>query len=313
MTLSGGSYTLPDATNGRSAVTFIVPGANGGTAGLEAYVIDANRMFVIQTADAKAQSGDVRKQLVTSFGTTTYTNSPAVTYEQGFGYSNPSAPGYYSLVIRGTSGSTGNGVSTGTVDQMYQDSNGTYQAGGDAIGSTSTTTFDTNNPGRATITVSGSTDTMIGYFFNTGSAFQFDFNGSQSYLATGWTEPQTETTFTYAAVAGTYLFGGLPQMEPGSNGNVGEWVLSSSGCTTSGGVTYCPLTGDVTTGGEGSFSYDQSLNSGMTYNWDASVPGTGSFLSGTSPKGLSCVVISATRDVCIVDGDDSPGVGILQQ
>jgi len=307
LTFTSGTYTTPDATNGRSTVNFTVSGANGGTVTLEVYVIDANRMFVINTSDTKAQSGDVRKQLVTSYATTAFTNSPAVTYEQGYGYSNPSTPQYYSMLVQATGSSTGNGVATGTVKQMYQDNNGSYEAG-QGIGTTSTTTFDSNNPGRATIAVSGSTDTMIAYYFNTGSAFQLDFNGGESYLATGWTEPQTETTYTYAAVAGTYMFGQLLRMEPGSNGNAGELILSS--CTS--GSASCGFTGGVTTGGEGDFSYDSSIGS-MTYNWDTTVTGTGSYLVGSGSKGLSCIVISATKDVCIFNGDDSPSVAILQQ
>jgi hypothetical protein len=306
--LSSSSYALPDATNGRAAFTF---STSSGTADLEMYVIDANRMFMIETDDPKAQSGEVRKQIVTSYGTTAFTGSPFVTYEQGYEYSDGSLSGYDSMVMQATGSSTGDGVVTGTVNQMYQDENGDYQAGGKSIGATSTVTIDnTTNLGRATITVSGSTDTMIAYYFNTGSAFQLDFNGSHSYLATGWTEPQTETTFTNAAVAGTYLMGQMARMEPDANDNVGEWILSSSGCTTSGGVTYCPLTGDTTTVGVGTFTYDQSNS--MSYNWDTTVTGTGSYLVGSGSKGISCVVISATRTVCIFN-KDLPSVMILQQ
>jgi hypothetical protein len=295
MTLSGGSYTIPDATNGRSTLTIT---ATGGTATFEIYVIDANRMFMIGTGDAKAQSADVRKQIVTSYATETYSNSPFVTYEQGFGYSD-SAYSYYSMVVQGTGSATGNGVATGTVGQIYQDNNNVYSAG-QGIGSTSTTTFDSTNPGRATVAVSGSSDTMIAYYFNEGSAFQFDFNGSESYLATGWTEPQTQTTFTDAKVGGDYLLGSMAVMKEEKNAMVGELDLS----TTSDAIT-----GSSTQAGPGEFSWDSPI-SGLTYAWDTTAPNTGTFLlsGGTA----SCAVISSTKAVC-TNQSDFPTIIILQQ
>jgi hypothetical protein len=294
-TVDGGSYSAPDA-NGRFTLTVIPTGQTSGQTFI-VYIIDANRMFLLETAgDSGLQAGDMRTQLNAPYSGAGITGS-FVTYEQGYEYSSNSSSvtGYDSMVVVATV----NGSGGSTVNQMYQDENGTYRAG-QGIGSTSTTTFDTSNPGRATITVSGSTDTMIAYYFNTGSAFQLDFNASQGYLATGWTEPQSGT-FTDAAVAGNYLFGQLPRPEPTSNGNVGEFNLSNSG-----GVT-----GGISTAGVGDFSYDQSLS--MTYIWDTTASGTGSFLVGSGSKGMSCIVISSTKDACIINADSGPGVLILQQ
>jgi hypothetical protein len=127
------------------------------------------------------------------------------------------------------------------------------------------------------------------------------FNGSEGYPETGCLEPQTQTTFTDAAVAGDYLFGQLPRVEPTSNGNVGEFDLLSNG-------TY---TDEVTLGGKGSFTYDQP-GSG-TYSWDTTATGTGSLLEGSGSNGTSCIVISSTKLACIVNTDNSPSVMILQQ
>jgi hypothetical protein len=102
--------------------------------------------------------------------------------------------------------------------------------------------------------------------------------------------------------------GQLPRMEAGSNGNVGELVVSN--CASS--ASSCGFTGSVTTGGEGYFSWDQSIGA-MTYNWDTTVTGTGSYLVGSGSKGISCIVISGTRDACIFNGDNSPSVMIMQQ
>jgi hypothetical protein len=298
-TLTGGSYTTPDATNGRSTLTFTV---SGGSVSSEVYVIDANRMFMIQTTDAKAQSGDVRKQQQATYSGTNL-SGPFVLYTQAYDGS-----GYESEIQQGTgNGVVSSGIGSATINQSYADESGTY-AVGDDTGGPINFTFDSTNPGRTTVSA-GSNGSAYMYFFNNNSALMMDFGTNNGgFLETGWLEPQSQTTFTYAAVAGTYLFGGLPQMEPGSNGGVGEFILSS--CSSS--STSCGLTGGVTTGGEGDFSYDQSIGSG-TYNWDTTVTGTGSFLSGTGSKGLSCMVISATKDVCIFNGDDSPSVAILQQ
>jgi len=197
-----------------------------------------------------------------------------------------------------------------TVNQSYQDQNGNYKPGGKSIGVAVPVTFDASNPGRTTFSADGE-GTNVMYLFNNNDGFWLFFEYSASdgtFMETGWAEPQTEATFTYAAVAGTYLMGQMARIEPGSNGNVGEWVLSS--CAS--GSASCGFTGSVTTGGEGDFSYDQSFGS-MTYNWDTTVTGTASYLVGTSPKGLSCIVMSATKEACIFDGDDSPSVVILQQ
>jgi hypothetical protein len=305
MVFTGGSYSAPSATNGRSTLTFTV---SGGAANFEAYVIDANRMMVIETDDAKAQSGDIRKQLNISTYTAANVTGPYVSYAQGIEYVDGSLSGYDS----GIQQMTGNAAGVLTINQGYADEGGTYQVGKEN-GGTITVNFDSNNPGRATLT-GGFPDTMIAYMYNTGSGFFMDFDtkvksgNTQNYLQTAWMEPQSEATFTYAAVAGDYLMGQLPLTEPGTNGNVGEVVVS--GCASS--ASSCGFTGDVTTAGEGDFTWDQSIGS-MTYDWDTSVTGTGSYLVGSGSNGLSCIVISATRDACIFNADNKPSVMILQQ
>jgi hypothetical protein len=301
-TFTSGSYTTPDATNGRSTLTFTTP---DGSVSFEVYTIDANRMFMIQTTDAKAQSGDIRKQQQATYSGTNL-KGPFVLYTQGSDYQN-SAWSYNSQIMQGTgNGVVSTGIGSITINQSYKDDNRTYKVGSN-VGGPIDVTFDAANPGRVTFSPGGSGDQAYLYFFNNNSAFEMDFNGPDNNLETGWVEPQSESTFTYAAVAGTYLIGQMPQMEAGSNGNVGEFILSS--CAS--GASSCGLTGDVTTFGQTVFTWDQSLGS-MSYNWDTTVTGTGSFLSGTGSKGISCIVISGTRDVCIFNGD-TPSVAILQQ
>jgi hypothetical protein len=294
-----GSYTAPDPTSGRFTITMNQSVGSTQYTGTDVgYVIDAERMFLLETVgDGGMQSGDMRTQLNTSYSGTGVTG-PLVNYQQGYEYSSgsESVTAYDSILMQ----ASGNGNGTFTVNSSYQDENGTYQDG-KANGATATVTFDPSNPGRATLTVPQSTDSLYAYYFNTDSAFEVDFNGGEGYLATGWMEPQSQTTFTDAAVAGNYMTGRLPVMEPAANDIAGQIDLLSNG----------NYTGNLTTAGNGDYSYDQPISG--TYSWDTTVTGSGSFLVDSGPSGMSCVAISSTTAACIVNGDTSPGVTILQQ
>ena len=287
-TVDSGSYSAPDA-NGRFTLTVIPTGQTSGQTFM-VYIIDANRMFLLETAgDSGLQAGDMRKQQQSSYSAANL-SGPFVLYNQGYQYSSGSVSGYISQVYQGT----GNGAGSITMNQSYEDVNGAYSSGADL--GTVTLSFDASNPGRATIST-----TSYLYFFNDNSAFMLSLNSSSGYLDSGWVEAQTQTTFTDTAVAGNYLFGQLPRPEPTSNGNVGELDLSNTG----------NITGGISTAGQGDFSYDQSLS--MSYAWDTTVPNTGSFLVGSGSKGMSCIVISSTKDACIINADSGPSVLILQQ
>jgi hypothetical protein len=289
-----GSYTRPSAP-GRFTLT-IIPTGGGGSVVFAGYIIDANRMFLLETAgDSGVQSGDMRTQLQTSNTAATLVSGAFVLYMQSYRYSNGGGLGYDSEVYQGT----GNGIGGATINQSYMDDNGTYSPGS-AKGASIAITFDSSYPGRATF-APGSSDSAYLYFFDNGTAFELDLNGN-GYLQTGWMEPQTQTTFTGAAVAGNYLFGQLSPMQATQHGNVGLLNVSSSGA----------ITGGLTEAGQGDFSYDQSQNLG-TLSWDSTAPGTGTFLIGSGSKGISCAVISATKIVCTFNADSSPGVMILQQ
>jgi hypothetical protein len=242
------------------------------------------------------QAGDVRKQLQTSYSGANL-NAKFVLYSQAYEYSNGSVSAYDSYVFQGTGNSTG-GL---TINQSYSDKNGTYQVGGEDGGPIAVT-FDTSNPGRATFSPGGS-DSVYLYFFNNNSAIELDLS-SNGYLESGWVEAQSQTTFTDAGVAGNYMLGQLPPMSATQNGNVGEFDLSSAD----------GITGGITTASEGYFTWDQAQT--MTYTWDTSVAGTGTFLvadpSNPGKGGASCAVISATKVACIIQSDKA-SVLILQQ
>lgn len=292
-----GSYTAPNSTTGRFTIAMTQTVSNiQFTENWVGYIIDADRMFLLETAgDGGMQDGDMRTQLNMSTYNAADLSGSFVTYEQGYEYSSSSenVTGYDSILMQ----ASGAGTGSFTVNSSYQDENGTYQDG-QANGATATVTFDPSNPGRASTAVAGSTDTMYAYYFNTGSAFQLDFNGSQGYLATGWTEPQTQTTFNDATAAGNYMFGRLPAPSPAEQDRSGQYDLSSAGA----------IGGGFSTGWKGIFTYDQTPS--YTYAFDSTVTGTGSLL-WNSPA--SCVVINSTRMVCTTQANNPPFLFVLQQ
>jgi hypothetical protein len=124
-------------------------------------------------------------------------------------------------------------------------------------------------------------------------------NGS---LDTGMLEAQTQISFTDAALASSYLSGELPLLNPESDGTVGEYILPGDG-TIEGGVTIA---------GQGDLSWDQPLST--TYAWDATVPGTGTFLVANGPRGAaSCAVVTATKFACISQTDPASSIQLMQQ
>ena len=287
MTFTGGSITTPNATTGRSTLTL---STSGGTVTFAVYVIDTNRMFILMTgAVEKAQSGDMRTQQQSSYSGANLSGNFGL-YWQGYGYENGGIAGYGTTVLQGT----GDGAGNFTINQSYDDNNGTY-ASGKEVGGPIPVNFDSSNPGRVWFSPGGGMIYM--YFFNTNNAFFLMLNGgTPSSLDTGWLEPQSQTTFTDAALAGNYLFGQMPLMISTMNGTVREWDFDNAG----------NITGTQTNAGPGAFMYDMPVT-GTTYAWLSTTNGT------FSATNRSCAVISATRAVCIGNTTPTPGVIILQQ
>jgi hypothetical protein len=291
--ITAGSYTVPSSTTGRFTFAFT---AGGYTSNFAGYIIDVNRMFLLSTDDASGNGivdGDMRTQQQSTYSGANL-NSNFVLYWQSYGYQNGSVAGYGISLLQGT----GDGSGNFTINQSYDNNNGTYVVGNE-VGGPIAVNFDASNPGRASFSPGNGTIYM--YFFNDNNAFFLMLNGgSPSSLDTGWFEPQTQTTFTDAALAGNYLFGQMPLMIPTMSGNVREWDFDNAG----------NITGDNTSGGPGVFTYDVPIT-GTTYSWLSTT--NGAFSAPTSTTGRSCAVISATRAVCIGNTTTTPAVIILQQ
>jgi hypothetical protein len=288
-----GSYTTPNS-NGR--FTFVITQTVGGKSqNYAGYIIDANRMFLLETDAAQGLlAGDLRTQQQSSYSAANLSGA-AVLYGQAYdGFNSGSVTGYDSQVFQ----VNGNGAGTLTVDQSYDDKQGTYTASAENNASVSIT-FDSANPGRATFSPGGGGESAYLYFFNTNNAFYLDLNTS-AYLETGWLEAQSGT-FTNAGLAGAYMIGKLPPISANTNDSAGELDVAGTGS----------ITGNVTNAGQGQFTWDQA-QSGMSYSWLSSTYGSYSLL-GTGGGGTTCVVVSATKSVCMDNTSSSANMTILQQ
>lgn len=292
-----GTYTTPNSTTGRftAQITQTISGTQV-TMNYAEYIIDANRQFMLETDPISAttggslQSGDVRTQLQSSYSAANLTGS-LVLYNQSYQYSSGSVSGNGAQLYLGT----GDGAGNFTVIHSYEDYQGTYSV--DQNNGTMAVTFDNSNPGR--VTMNGMTAYL--FFYNTNSAFEMSWdNNHGNYLDSGWLEPQSGT-FTNAGLAGTYMIGKLPPLVANSDDSVGELAVASTGSVTA----------NITSAGQGEFSWDQAL-SGMSYSWLSSTYGSYS-LSGTGGGGTTCIVVSATKSVCIDNTSSSASMTILQQ
>ena len=287
-----GTYSAPNAATGR--FTFSV-----GSSTFAVYIIDANRMFLLQTAgDSGVMAGEMRTQWNPSAYSASGLKGNAVLYAQAwqFNHSSNAVSGNNSMLFRVNA----NGAGLVSVNASYDNDNGSFQVNHEK-GQSVPIAFDSSHPGRATF--SPGSDSAFLYFFNTNQAFFLTLNGSDGFLQTGWLEPQTQTVFTNAAVAGSYVVGQMPLLNADADGNAGVVSLNSTG----------GLSGGISTAGRGYFQYDAPLSLG--YSWDSTNAGTGSMLlSSPKPGGSSsgCIVVTATRSVCALS-DSGSNVLVLQK
>jgi hypothetical protein len=185
-----------------------------------------------------------------------------------------------------------------TINQSYKDDAGVYSAG-NSNGGPVALAFDPAHSGRATFQSASGTTYL--YLFNNTSAFEMSV-GDNGSLDSGWLESQTQTAFTNAALAGNYIFGDLSQLNIEPSSSVGVFAVTASGA----------INAALTTTSRGNLSWDQSTS--MTYSWDKTAPGTGTFLvANGAQSGSSCAVINATKFVCTPQADPAPCVQVVEQ
>ncbi len=289
-----GSYSAPDPVWGRFTLAL---GGAGASTGYTVYIIDANRMFILDnTSDDGEQAGNLRLQQTAATSTTAALSGPFVLYERGAAFnSNSGIPtSFYANLLLGS----GDGAGNLAIQQSYANSAGAYTAGG-SVGGPTALVFDPANPGRASFSTASGTTYL--YFYAANRAFEMSI-GTNGSVDSGWLEAQSQTAFTNAALTGSYLFGELPLLSVQPTAYAGEYSLNSSGALTAG----------FTTSAQGVLSWDQSLST--TYAWDTTATGTGGFFLANAAQGkASCASVSATRFACIPQTDPAPSVQIMQQ
>jgi hypothetical protein len=281
------------------------------------YIIDANRMFILETPGTgqdtgSVMSGDMRLQQQSANTATLLLNSSAVLYGQGYEYtSGTGVTGYYSSVGQVTDAETGANTGTLTINQSYDDDSGEYDANDPLVITSSSNpatviTLDSGNPGRATFSEDGSDSSFL-YFYNANSAFflSLGYDGvSQSNLATGWLEAQSGT-LTDAGVAGAYLAGKLPT-NSGSNDSIAQVTLASNGA----------VSGNEIQGNQGVFTWEDTLSGSTTYSFTiydfSSAYGTFTILNPEASS-QSCAVISSTKLVCMDNTSTGASMSILEK
>jgi hypothetical protein len=288
-----GSYTTPDPVWGRFSIA--LNGA-GNSTGYTVYIIDSSRMFILDnTSNNGEQAGNLRARQQAALSTTAL-SGPFALYARGAAFdANSGIPtSFYANLLIGA----GDGAGNISIQQSYANNAGTYTAGGSNGGPTMLA-FDSANPGRASLQTASGTTYL--YFYNANRAFVMSV-GANGSMDSGWLESQTQTTFTNAALTGSYLFGELPLLGVQPTAYTGEYNLSASGAITAG----------VTTSAQGILSWDQSLSA--TYAWDTTATGSGGFIITNGAQGTaSCAVLSATRFACIPQSDPAPSVQIARQ
>ena len=285
-----GTYTTPDA-NGRSTLTL---NTGNGSVTLAVYIIDSNRMFILETASGDGLLiGNLRTQASSSF-TVSSLSGPFVIYDQGVSFGAGDVErGLYSQVIQATS--TGTGVIV--ANASFADNAGTYVVNG-AVGTDPALTFSSTDPGRATV-VPGSGELYL-YFWAPDEAFTLSSDGNGGY-STGWLEKQTLPSISNTALAGTYMGGPMPLTSPTGAVSVGEYKFSGTS-----------ITAGITTATESTYSFDQTVN--MSYLLANATDQTITISSGSGGF-ASCIAVSSSpiKLACTTQNTPAPSVFLLQQ
>ena len=192
-----GSYSAPDATNGR-ATGKISTSSPSQTTNFSLYVVSASEALMITTdpeSTSGLESGSVLSQVSTPY-TNSSLNAGSVFYEVGV---KGTSPATQSDVRIGLFTANGSGSLT-----ILSDEND-----GGAITADNTTsglTYSVASNGRVTIT-GGSGSQPILYLVDTNKAF---FLGADGNVGSGFLEPQSGEPFTAFSLSGNFFFGVAP-------------------------------------------------------------------------------------------------------
>ncbi len=290
-----GTFTTPDTTTGRWTITT----TNNGSFSYIVYQVDANRALALSTDGLGSMvSGNVRKQLQSSFSNANLNGNFVVYFHATEFDSTPAVNGYKSQILQGKGdGATGMSINYHMVDSVTV-SGGVKSSPTLAPDNTGAQTMSVAGNGRSLLTPNGSTSSVYFYFYDNNAAMLSD---ATSGISVGWVEPQTATGST--DISGDYIIYKMYNSEPTAGDNVGALHLS-------GGT----IVGTNDSANQGYYFWEapfQPNGSNPTYGSLGSYAQVTLGNTGGSMT-IDCVAITATKMVCI-SNDDTPNIEILTQ
>lgn len=205
-----GTYTAPDATNGRST------GALSSGTHFSLYVVSASEAFLLTTdveSTAGLQSGNMLLQASTPYSNSSL-NATSVFYEVGV---NAASPTTKSRVQIGLFTGSGSGGLTILSDE---NNGGTITANSTANG----LMYSVDANGRVTITGGAGTPPIL-YLVDNNKAFLL---GADASVGFGFLEPQSGAPFGAFSLHGNFFFGVAPPAVTASTVSSGLGIATNS-------------------------------------------------------------------------------------
>jgi hypothetical protein len=211
-----GTYSAPDATNGRATGT-VSTTSPAQTTHFSLYVVSASEAFLMTTdaeSTAGLQSGTVLSQASTPYSNSSL-NASSVFYEVGVNSASPTTQSDLGIGLF-----TANGTGGLTIVSDENDG-GTITTNKTISGFT----YSVASNGRVTITGGAATPPIL-YLVDNNKAFVLGANAS---VGSGFLEPQSGGPFTSFSLSGTFSFGVAPPAVTASTVSSGV-ATASNGC-----------------------------------------------------------------------------------
>ncbi|MFI5058816.1 MAG: beta strand repeat-containing protein [Candidatus Acidiferrales bacterium] len=282
-----GSYSAPDATNGRVTGGVSSPAP---TTHFSLYVVSASEALMMTTdaeSTAGLESGSVLSQVPAPY-TDGSLNAGSVFYEVGVNGASPTTQSDVRIGLFSANGSGGLSITSDEND-----------GGSFTIDNTiSNLTYSVASNGRVTIT-GGSGSQPILYLVGTNKAF---FLGAGASVGFGFLEPQSAGSFGSLSITGTYFFGVAPPAVTAST------VSSGFGTATHGRFRFFFFNTLRVT-------QDSSVSNGTLTSGATSFSNFNVFSNRRTTTGNGSVIylISPSKFVQIHQSDVAPTVSIFEK
>jgi large repetitive protein len=288
---AGGTYSI--TSNGRGALTLIVPGGSGSTVHVIVYAV-STKEFLMLPGDVQSLNGLYLGSAMQQSGgpfSTSSLNASSILYTTGLGNNGGTVVSRVSAGIltpsNGTFAFSGQQNNGGTV-QAQSATAGTY-----AVAANGRVTFASGGGGSAPIIYLVSA--------NKGFALFADTSTTSAHVESGFLEPQTGGPFSAASANGTYAFGSIQPDDVTLS--IESGVVAFNGSTTQ-------VNGTSDNNSSGTLNPGNTFGP-MSYSVDSTGLGlipAGCSVDGTTGQNGTCqnffYMISPTRAV-VVDATSS--------